>query len=83
MSQPKSQRDDKLKIKFEKEFWSRHHNYYRKLWKTIKKSKVCEKPNFGFGSRIRVGKVLAPHNAHHKTVPLIKCAKIMWFFQNI
>jgi len=63
--------------------WSRHHSYYRKLWKTIKKNKVCEKPDFGSRSRLRVGKVLAPHNVRPKTVPLIKCAKVMWFFQNI
>jgi len=50
---------------------------------TIKKSKVCEKLDFGSGSRLRVGKVLAPHNVRPKTVPLIKCAKVMWFFQNI
>jgi len=66
-----------------KGFWSRHHSYYRKLWKTIKKSKVCEKLDFGSGSRLRVGKVLAPHNVRPKTVPLIKYAKVMWFFQNI
>jgi len=31
---------------------------------------------FGFGSRLRVGKVLAPHDARLKTVlSLIKCAK--------
>ena len=76
MSQPKSRRDDKQKIKFEKEFWSCYHSYYRKLWKTIKKSKVCKKPEFGFGNRLRVGKVLAPHNARPKTVPLIKYAKV-------
>jgi len=28
-----------------------------------------------------VGKVLAIHNAHPKTVPLIKCSKFMWFFK--
>ena len=72
------------KIKFVKNrVWSRHHSYYRKLWKTIKKSKVCEKPEFGSGSRLRVGKLLTPYNARHKMVPLIKCAKFMWFFQNI
>jgi len=48
-----------------------------------KKTKVCEKLEFGSGSRLRVGKVLAPHNVRPKTVPLIKCAKVMWFFQNI
>jgi len=36
---------------------SRHHSYYRKLWNIIKKSKVCEKPDFGSRSRLRVGKV--------------------------
>jgi len=31
---------------------------------------------FGFGSRLRVGKVLAPTTARLKTVPsLIKCAR--------
>jgi len=45
------------------------------------KSKVCQKPEFGSKSRLRVGKVLAPHNARPKTVPLIKCAKVLWFFK--
>jgi len=27
---------------------------------------------FGFESQLRVGKVLAPHNVHLKTIPLIK-----------
>jgi len=85
LSQPKSRREGEPKIKLCKNrVWSRHHNsYYRKLWKTIKKSKVDEKQNFGSGSRVRVGKVLTPHKARPKTVPLIKCAKVMWFFQNI
>jgi len=43
--------------------------------KNHKKSKVCEKTDFGSRSRLRVGKV--PHNARLKTVPLIKCAKVM------
>jgi len=47
-----------------------------------KKSKVCEKLEFGCGSRLRVGKVLASHNARPKTVPLIKHAKGCGF-QNI
>jgi len=69
------------KIKFCKnKVWSRHHSYYRKLW-TIKKSKVCEKPDFWSGNRLCVGKVLAPHNVRPKTVPLIKCAKVLWFFK--
>ena len=46
VSQPKSWRDDKPKIKFEKEFWSRHHSYYRKLWKTIKKEQGLRKTRF-------------------------------------
>ena len=46
-----------------------------------KKSNVCEKTDFGSGNRLRVRKVLAPHNARPKTVPLIKCAKVMWFFK--
>jgi len=34
------------------------------------------KTKFGFGSRLRVGKVLAPHNVRLKTIPsLIKCAR--------
>jgi len=28
-----------------------------------------------------VEKVLAPHNTCPKIVPLIKCAKVMWFFK--
>ena len=42
---------------------------------------ICEKPDFGPGSRLRVGKVLAHHNVRSKTIPLIKCAKVMWFFK--
>ncbi|WVZ17161.1 hypothetical protein V8G54_010143 [Vigna mungo] len=34
---------------------------------------------FEFESRLRVGKVLAPHNACPKVVPLIKYANLMWF----
>jgi len=34
------------------------------------------KTKFGFGSQLRVGKVLTPHDARLKMVPsLIKCAK--------
>jgi len=32
----------------------------------------CKKTDFGSGSRLRVGKVLAPYNAHPSAVPLIK-----------
>jgi len=39
------------KIKFvNTEFWIRHHSYYRKLWKTIKRSKVYENRDWGYGS---------------------------------
>ena len=72
--------NQKIKI-CTKRFWSRHHSYYRKLWKTIKNCKVCKKTEFGSGNRLRVGKVLAPHNARPKTVPLIKCAKVVWSFK--
>ena len=80
MSQPESRSDDepKRKHEFEKEIWSRHHSYSGKLWKTIKIKQVCEKkPNFGSGSRLRVGKVLAPYRARPRAVPLIKNAKLM------
>ena len=50
---------------------SRHHSL---LWKTIEKPKIKMSTNQiqRFGSRLSVGKVLAPHNARPKTVPLIK-----------
>jgi len=60
-----------------KEIWSRHHSYSGKLWKTIKIRQVCGKPNFGSGSRLRVGKVLAPYSVRPRAVPLIKNAKPM------
>jgi len=74
MLQPGSRRDDepKKKNRFEKRFGSRHHSYSRKLWKTIMIRQVCEKPDFGFGSRLRVGKVLAHYLTRLRTVPLIK-----------
>jgi len=62
---------------FEKGIWSHHHSYSGKLWKTIKIKQVCEKPDFGSGSRLRVGKVLAPYRARSRAVPLIKNAKLM------
>ena len=34
-----------------------------------------QKPDFKSGSRLRVGKVQAPHNARQKTVPSIKQIK--------
>ena len=62
---------------FKKRFGSRHHSYSGKLWKTIKIRQVCEKPYFGFGSRLRVGKVLAPYRARPRAISLIKNAKLM------
>ncbi|WVZ08692.1 hypothetical protein V8G54_022038 [Vigna mungo] len=63
----KSRRDDddtKKETSFEKEIWSRHHSLF---WKTTEKPKTIKqgprKPDSGFGSRLRVGKVLAPYNA--------------------
>jgi len=52
---------------------------FGKLWKTIKIKQVCEKPDFRFGSWLRVGKVLAPYSARPRAVPLIKNAESMWF----
>jgi len=46
------------------------------------KARSAKKLEFGSGSRLRVGKVLAPHNTRPKTVPLIKHAKGCGF-QNI
>jgi len=79
LSQPESRRDDESKKKngFEKEIWSRHHSYSEKLWKTMKIKQVCEKTDFRSGSRLRVGKVLAPYSARPKAAPLIKNAKSM------
>jgi len=34
-----------------------------------------KKLDFGSGSRLRMGKVLAPHNVHLKTISLIKRVK--------
>ena len=42
--------------------------------KTIKRRNGPRKPKIWFGSRLRVGKVLAPYNACPKAVPLIKYA---------
>jgi len=45
------------------------------------KNKISLRKNqsFGFGSRLRIGKVLAPYSARPRVVPLIKHAKLMWF----
>jgi len=60
-----------------KRFGSRHHSYSGKLWKTIKIRQVCEKQDFGSGSRLRIGKVSPPYNARPRAVPLIKDAELM------
>jgi len=41
-------------------------------YKKNQKNKNAYKLDSRFGSPLRVGKVLAPHNARPKTVPLIK-----------
>jgi len=42
----------------------------------------AKKPYFESGSRLCVGKVLAPHSVRHETVPIIKYEK-RCDFQNI
>ena len=64
-------RQTKNKI-LKKEVWSRHHSYYRKLWKTIKKRVRSTKTYFGYRSWLHVEKVVVPYNAHPKTIALIK-----------
>jgi len=44
---------------------------YRKSKKNKDKASL-RKSDCEFGGRLRVGKVLAPHNIHPKTVPLIE-----------
>jgi len=77
VSQSKSRGDSEPKIKFGKtEFGVAIIVCSRKLRKNQKdKTRFAKKTNFGFGSRLRIGKVLVPHNVRPKTVPLIKCAK--------
>jgi len=65
---------------FEKEIWSRHHSYSRKLWKTMKIRQVYKKPDFGSGSQLRVWKVLAPYRARPRAVPLIIFIFYVLFF---
>jgi len=81
LSQPKSRRDDepKKENEFEKRFGVATIVISGKLQKTIKIKQVCKKPDFRSGSRLRVGKVLAPYSARPRAVPLIKNAKSMWF----
>jgi len=58
--------------------WSRHHSYF---WRTMEnhknKASLRKNQSFGFGSRLRIGKVLAPYSARPRAVPLIKHAKLM------
>jgi len=72
-------RTEKRKRVLKRDWESPPQLFFGKLWKTIKIKQVCEKPYFGFGSRLRVGKVLAPYRARPRAVPLIKNAKLMWF----
>ena len=87
LSQPESRRDDDPKrnqfdLEFGKRVWSRHHSLFLENYGKNHKDKArSTKPDSGFGSRLRVGKVLAPYNACPKAVPLIKCANLMWFFK--
>jgi len=48
----------KMSLKFKK--MSRHHSLLGKLWKNRKVRLWSTKPDFESGSRLRVGKVLAP-----------------------
>jgi len=79
MSQPKSRRHDKPKIKIlkKKQFGVTTIVYSRKLRKNQnnKTRSAKKKTDFGSASRLRVGKVLASHNTHPNTIPLIKHAK--------
>jgi len=55
-----------------------------KLWKTKNPDKASsQKPDLESASRLRVGKVLAPHNARPTAVPLIKQVKECNFFLNL
>ncbi|KOM28783.1 hypothetical protein LR48_Vigan583s003400 [Vigna angularis] len=67
-------------IGFEKRFGVATIVYYGKLRKNHKMIRHSpRKLDFGFGSRLRVGKVLTPYNACPKAVPLTKCTNMMWF----
>lgn len=57
-------RRSKKKSNLKKMFWSRHHSlFWKTMEKTIKKRHGPRKPKIKrFGSRLRVGKVLAPYN---------------------
>jgi len=48
--------------------------------KKPKKRRWSAKIGLESGSRLRVGKVLAPYNVRPKTVPLIEWVKWMWYF---
>ncbi|WVZ16035.1 hypothetical protein V8G54_013601 [Vigna mungo] len=57
-----------------KRVWSRHHSLF---WKTMEQTKKNRhgprKPDSGFGSRLRVRKVLAPYNACPKAAQSCFC----------
>ncbi|WVZ05526.1 hypothetical protein V8G54_018872 [Vigna mungo] len=55
-----------------RDFWSRHHSlFWKTMEKTIKKDKAWSngKPDSGSGSRLRVGKVLAPYTPARRHEP--------------
>jgi len=84
LSQPKLRRDDEPKIKIwkNKEFGVATIVYSGKLRKNKKdKTRFAKKADFGSKSRLRMGKVLAPHNVRPKMVPLIKYTKRYDFFK--
>jgi len=66
-----TKRQTKKQIK-KRKVWNRHHIYYRKLWKTIKKRARSTKTDLRYGSWLCVRKVLAPYSIRPKTIPLIK-----------
>jgi len=76
--------NQKLKFEKHKEFAVATIVYSGKLQKNKNyKTRFAKKPDFGSGSRLRMAKVLAPHNVHPKTVPLIKYTKRYGFFKII
>ena len=80
LSQPRSRRDDENN--FKENIGVTTIVYYGNLLKNLKR--IVFETKFGFGSQLRVGKVLAPHNACLKTIPsLIKCARQNFDVQNI
>jgi len=63
---------EKLKKIVKRKRCSRHHSLLRKTWKTKKRIRKGLRTRDELGSRLRMGKVLAPHSACPKIIPLIK-----------